>query len=122
MNRHQSRENAMVVIYQYLLLGSDIEELKDNFSKFENRDFFSFLINNVVHNLDILKEEISEHLTDWDFNRLNYVEQAILLIATCELRLEEVERAIVIDEAINLCKKFSDEESYRYVNGVLDKL
>jgi transcription antitermination factor NusB len=122
MNRHQSRENAMIVIYQYLLLGSDIEELKDNFSEYENRDFFNLLINNVVYNLSVLKEEISTYLTDWDFDRLNYVEQAILLIATCELRLQEVERAIVIDEAINLCKKFSDEESYRYINGVLDKL
>ena len=122
MNRHQSRENAMIVIYQYLLLGSDIEELKDNFSEYENRDFFNLLINNVVYNLSVLKEEISTYLTDWDFDRLNFVEQAILLIATCELRLQEVERAIVIDEAINLCKKFSDEESYRYINGVLDKL
>ena len=112
----------MIVIYQYLLLGSDIEELKDNFSEYENRDFFNLLINNVVYNLSVLKEEISTYLTDWDFDRLNFVEQAILLIATCELRLQEVERAIVIDEAINLCKKFSDEESYRYINGVLDKL
>ena len=122
MNRHQSRENAMIVIYQYLLLGSDIQELISNFTVNEDHDFFSSLVINTIHNLTLLKDEISKHLTSWEFDRLNYVEQAILLIASCELCLDEVEKAVVIDEAIELSKEYCDENAYRYINGVLDQL
>jgi len=122
MNRHQSRENAMIVIYQFLLIGLDIEKSIDNYSHFEDCSFFNQLARNTVHNLDFLKESLSRHLKDWDFDRLNYVEQAILLVATCELRLEEVEKAVVINEAVELSKKYCDDNSYRFINGVLDQL
>ena len=59
---------------------------------------------------------------DWSFDRLGYVEQAILLMACCELDLETAQKAIVIDEAITLAKKYCDDDAYKLINGVLDRL
>ena len=52
----------------------------------------------------------------------NYVEQALLLAAVSELKLQKTDRAIVLDEAVQIAKKYCDEDSYRYINGVLDKI
>ena len=50
------------------------------------------------------------------------MEQAILLMACCELDLETAPKPIVIDEAITLAKKYCDDEAYKLINGVLDRL
>ena len=72
---------------------------------------------------DVYIAKINQALRDdWTFERLGYVEQAILIMACCELDLEVSPRAIVIDEAITLAKKYCDEETYKLINGVLDHL
>ena len=72
---------------------------------------------------DIYIEKINQSLNDeWEFKRLGYVEQAILIIACCELDLDVSPKAIVIDEAVTLAKKYCDEETYKLINGVLDHL
>ena len=67
-------------------------------------------------------EQIGTHLKRWNFNRLNYIDQAILLVSAAELKLAVNDKAIIIDEAINLAKKYSDDDAYKYINGVLDQL
>ena len=81
-----------------------------------------FSIRAFIANLDKYKEEISGHLKRWTFDRLNYVDQAILLEAASEINLELNDRNVVIDEAIRIAKEYSDEDSYKYINGVLDNL
>ncbi|MEG0423116.1 MAG: transcription antitermination factor NusB, partial [Erysipelotrichaceae bacterium] len=72
---------------------------------------------------DIYIEKLNKALKkDWQFDRLGFVEQAILLLACCELDLETTQKPIIIDEAITLTKKYCDEETYKLVNGVLDQL
>jgi len=89
----------------------------------EDFDEFS---NKILTDLDEHKfnyiDKISGHLVKWTFDRLNLVEQAILLEATSELLLKLNDKAVVIDEAIRLTKLYCDEESYKYINGVLDGL
>lgn len=67
-------------------------------------------------------KEITSYLNRWQFTRLNYVDQAILLMARAELKLAENDKAVIIDEAVNLAKEFSDVDAFKYINGVLDKL
>ena len=67
-------------------------------------------------------EMISKRLVNWKFGRLSYVEQAILLLAAAEMQVKEVDDAIIINEAIELSKTFCDEDSFKYINGVLDHL
>ena len=54
--------------------------------------------------------------------RVNYIDQAILLVATSEILTAKVDRAVAIDEAVNIAKEYSDDESFKYINGVLDQI
>ena len=123
LNRHDSREKIVFALYQHLLLKKDINDcFFDNFGENDLDDF----IKQIQEDLNINKTnyiyEISEHLNKWSFDRLNLVEQAILLEATSEIKQSLNEKAVVIDEAIRLTKEYCDEDSYKYINGVLDNI
>ncbi|MDF9823908.1 N utilization substance protein B [Breznakia sp. PF5-3] len=125
MNRHETRELAMTSLYQSFLLDKDIKRILLENEKIGN-DISPFLYTITIDassNLDVYKERIDRVLKgDWTFERLGYIEQAILTIALCELDFETAQRQIVIDEAIVLAKKYCDDDTYKLINGVLDKL
>lgn len=123
-SRHQLRETGMTVLYQHLLLNKEIKlALYDNLET-NNVDPFLYTITvDAIQYKDVYINLINEKLNEeWSFDRLGYVEQAILLMACCELDLETAPKAIVIDEAITLAKKYCDDDTYKLINGVLDKL
>lgn len=123
LNRHDTREKIVFALYQHLLLKKDINACFDN--NFELDDLDDYIRNirqDVIDNKEKYIDEISGHLVKWSFDRLNLVDQAILLEATSEIKLNLNEKAVIIDEAIILAKQYCDEESYKYINGVLDKI
>lgn len=123
LNRHDSREKIVFALYQHLLLNKDINEcFSDNFEQEDLDDFITSIQKDLIDNKDNYIYEIGQHLVKWSFDRLNLVEQAILLEATSEIKLKLNEDAVVIDEAIILTKNYCDEESYKYINGVLDNI
>jgi N utilization substance protein B len=66
---------------------------------------------------------IRKHLKNWDFSRLNRVDLALLRMSTYTLMYQDdVSPSIVIDEAIGISKEFGTDDSYRFVNGVLDSI
>lgn len=123
LNRHDSREKIVFALYQHLLLNKDINEcFSDNFEQEDLDEFITSIQKDLIDNKDNYIYEIGQHLVKWSFDRLNLVEQAILLEATSEIKLKLNEDAVVIDEAIILTKNYCDEESYKYINGVLDNI
>ena len=123
LNRHESREKIVFALYQHLLLNKEINECFDNnFEELIVDDFVSSIKNNLIENKNNYIYEIGQFLVKWSFDRLNLVEQAILLEAVSEIKLNLNEKAVIIDEAIIMCKKYCDEESYKYINGVLDNI
>ena len=52
----------------------------------------------------------------------SYIDQAILLVGTSEYNLNKDNKKIIIDEAVRIAKEYSDDDSYKYINGVLDNL
>lgn len=125
MNRHQMREVAMTCLYQSFLLNKDIKSVVFENSKEENKvDPFLYAITiDACANLKYYVDKINTLLNDdWTFDRLGYVEQAILIIASAELTFETAQKPIVIDEAVTLAKKFCDDDAYKLINGVLDRL
>jgi len=123
MKRHELRQRTMEYIYQHLVLDKPIlliieDEGQDILDEEDN-----FIIKNLLH-IEMHEDEfiakINSHLNDWQFERLAYLEQAILLVAISELDIKEDEKAIIIDEAIQLAKTYADEEAYKYINAVLD--
>ena len=85
-------------------------------------DFTEQILNDLENNKYNYIDSISQLLVKWSFDRLNLIEQAILLQSTSELFLKLNDKPVIIDEAIRLTKMYCDEESYKYINGVLDQI
>ena len=64
----------------------------------------------------------NKYLSSWTLDRLNKVDQAILLLGIYELKYTETPSVVAINEAIELSKKYSDEAVTKMINGVLDKV
>lgn len=123
--RSSLREKTVIGLYQYLLLKSDIRVILEDLCGKKLEDINPFILDCVIEcleNMDEYVTEINKHLKDWKFDRLGYIEQAILLTATHEILSGKTEKPIVINEAVELSKKYCDDDSYRFINGVLDNL
>ena len=116
MNRHEQRVVAMQSVYQHLLLGKDIRKCVFDVMKGSND------IDGYLYSLTIGTIENKLLRDDWDFDRLSMLEQAILLISFQEILANDTPKAVVINEAITLAKKYCDDNSYKLLNGVLDQL
>ncbi len=124
MNRHEQRLKLMIAIYQYLLLHKDINEVAEDI-KSDNEvinEYFYDVLATIYDHEEELIEKIDVCLNDWDYDRLGYIEQAILLLGSVEIIKMKYDKAIVIDEAVELAKEYCDDETYKLINGVLDKL
>lgn len=125
MNRHETRELAMTSLYQSFLLEKDIKRVLLENDKIGNKvsPFLYTITIDATSNLNAYVERINSVLKDdWTFERLGYIERAILVIALCEIEFETAQRQVIIDEAIVLAKKYCDDDTYKFINGVLDKL
>lgn len=125
MNRHESRKKAMICVYQYLVKERDINELlKDSFTvkQLESDEYIKRVVFTAITEKDRYIGYLNQVLDSWRFERLGFIEQAILLCGCAEFDLKEIETPIIIDEYINLSKEFCDAESYKLINGVLDRV
>ena len=129
MARRASRETALKVLYAWDISSVEPMELinslteDEEFNVSEPDEFFGQLVNGVLENQAQLDEIISNHAAEWDFDRISVVERNILRIALYEiLFIEENPFAVVVDEAITIAKIYGAENSYRFINGVLDKI
>jgi N utilization substance protein B len=81
------------------------------------------LIAGTLENLEEIDENISKNLTNWDFDRLNRVDLAILRISAYALLYQkDLHPSIVIDEAVQIAKEFGSEDSFKFINAVLDNI
>ncbi len=128
--RQIAREKAIIGVYQNLLVDASVEDilnyihldetLKDGHSAME---FCLWLVETTIKNKDSYIQLIEKNLKDgWTFDRLSKMEQAILLVATCELLESDLDKSIIINEAVINAKSYCDEDSYKFINGVLNKV
>lgn len=132
MSRYSERQNAMIAVYIHLVNGQSLEEIiEDNkfvsnvgefIQPFNLGEEMLEVIHHSVERRDTYERAMDQLLTGWRFNRLGYLEQAILLVACAELELGIQNRVIVVNEAIRLAKEYCDFESFKLINGVLDAL
>jgi N utilization substance protein B len=89
----------------------------------EAAGFPRVLIAGTVENIGEIDKKIIEHLENWDISRLNKVDLAVLRMSVYSLMYQnDIMPSIVIDEAIGICKEFGTDESYKFINGVLDSI
>ena len=85
--------------------------------------FSRLLIAGTIENVKVIDKTIKSHLQNWDISRLNRVDLAILRMSVYTLMYQsEIAPSIVIDEAIGISKEFGTDDSFRFVNGVLDSI
>ena len=120
------REKIMIILYQYDLMKSNnlecnIEDIiKDNID-FEN-DFVKDMVYGVVTYKDELDALANSKMKDWDITRIDKTGAAILRLAIYELKYTDTPFIVVINEAIELAKKYSDDNVRKIINAVLDKI
>ena len=125
-NRSELREIAMKVLYQiYLMKGNnlqyDINELIKEQIDVKN-DFVEELVNNTINNQEAITKLANKYLKDWDIDRLNKVDKAILSIGIYELIYTKTPSIVAINEAIELSKKYSDDKVVKMINATLDAI
>lgn len=125
--RHQVRE-AIVGLLFSLDLGNDgVEKHLDSVleeKKIRNKqhEFAVELYNGIITNLSKIDAVIDVHLEAWGLDRLGSVEKAILRLGVYEIMFTPLDRAVVINEAIEIAKKLAAENSPKFINGVLDSV
>lgn len=130
LSRNQEHELIMTCIYDALIYANmdqefSVEEIMT--SVFEvNYDEISLFCKEIVikslAHLNEIKDKFQENMPKWKFDRLNLVEQAILVMSYTHMTTQKVEKSIVINIAVKLAKKFLEKDDYKFVNGILDKV
>lgn len=126
LTRSELREKVMIILYQYDLMKSnklecDIETvIKDNV-EVEN-DFIKDIVYGVITYREELDNLADSKMLDWNIERIDKTGAAILRIALYELKYTDTPEIVVINEAIELAKKYSDESVRKIINAVLDKV
>lgn len=126
-SRHQSRERALQILFQYDIHGKPgvwLEEFwKQCHATEDVKSFAEQLVNGVMGHKKDLDALIGKYATNWKVSRMQIVDRNILRLGAYELLwLDEVPAKVTVNEAIELAKDFGDEEAARFVNGILDKV
>jgi N utilization substance protein B len=126
--RTQARTAVVQMLYALDLGNEDmkkqtIEYLNERKIKGAKQEFALSLFNGVLENLDKIDNVIKTHLNkDWDFSRLDNVDKAILRLAVFEILFTDLAYQVVINEAVEIAKLLSSENSTKFINGMLDKI
>ena len=83
-------------------------------------DFPRLLVAGTIENIKAVDAMIRRHLVNWDFSRLSGVDRALLRLSVHELLSQTAPPTVVIDEAVDIAKEYGTDDSYRFINGVLD--
>jgi transcription antitermination protein NusB len=126
--RRRAREIALQVLYQLDIRPAEPEEALDLY--FENfrpsdkaREYCRRLIDGVVQNREEIDRLIEENAENWTLKRIAVVDRNILRISAFELlHCPDVPFKVSLDEAIELAKKFSTDDSGSFINGILDRI
>ena len=126
LSRNDSRMLAMTILYQIDLMKKkkidySKEELLVEYSEVNN-EFVTSLIDGVLEHEDEIIILANKYLNNWNISRLGLTDAAIIKIAIYELLYTDTPKKVVIDEAIELAKDYSDEKVVGMINGVLDKI
>ncbi|MBO7638100.1 MAG: transcription antitermination factor NusB [Treponema sp.] len=132
MSRRKGRILAFQALYSYDVGGESLEQLlklewadlKESEKDADTVDFARILISGTINHIEEVDEVIKRHLTqNWEFSRVNKVSLALLRISSYSLLFQpEIHPTIVIDEAIDIAREYGADESYKFINAVLDNI
>ena len=124
--RRRARELAMQMLFQYDLSGNDPAMILTTFEplrtvKPEIREFAARLLEGTILNLEKIDEMIVNQTENWKLGRMSAVDRNIIRMSVFEFISDSgTPKLVVIDEAIEIAKRFGNEKSAQFINGILD--
>ena len=126
VSRSELREKIMTILYQIEMYNKSKFEYKVEDIIRENinisSDFVETIVNGVIEKRNELDEKANGYLTDWTIDRLDNLGATILRMSIYEFLYTDTPKIVAINEAIELAKKYSDENVRKMINAVLDKI
>ena len=125
--RRQAREWAVQLLFQLDLNPSELDEAMEGFWQDKTPDeatkqFTEELVRGVRGNLDKIDGALKQYAENWDVARMGNVDRNVMRLALFEMIFrEDIPAVVSINEAVDIVKYFSSNESGRFVNGVLDR-
>lgn len=126
MNRSKSRELAFKLLYQIEIQkeinNEDIELFFENneINSKETKEYIQDIVNGTVDKNEDISNEISKNLKkDWKIERISKVNIALLKLAIYEIKYNKLPFKVVINEVVELAKKYGEETSHSFINGIL---
>jgi N utilization substance protein B len=125
--RTQARESVIGLLYAYDLGNEEIAKfsdiiLEDKKIRNKQKEFAMNLFNGTLENIEKIDIEIAEHLKKREISDVGFVEKAILRLSIYELLFTELDKPIIINEAIELSKRLAIDNAPKFINGVLDSI
>ena len=127
MKRTELREIVFKSLYQLennktdLTVEEAIQYLDEDF-KGEQYLYVKNFVKEVIEKKDELDEIVSPHLKNWTLDRLLKTDRIILRMATYELKYTDTPEKVIFNEAVEIAKVYSDDDHYKFINGVLSSL
>jgi transcription antitermination protein NusB len=127
-SRRKAREYALQMMFQWNITHDTIDQIKANFwegqdEPEETRTFAETLASQSIANVERIDRLIERHAENWRLDRMAVVDRNILRLATYEFLYDaETPKTIVINEAIEIARRFSSQESPQFINGILDSI
>ena len=126
-NRRKSREYALQLLYAREVTSWKIEDIsplfwKDRSVSPQTREYADSIVSGVIKHAVSIDTSIEQNSRNWKIARMSYIDRNILRIAVYEFMYEDSPPVVVINEAIEVAKRYGDGESGQFVNGVLDAI
>lgn len=121
MNRIRSREVAMEILYQMEIQKSyEIDKMLSHYEEILDVDYIKDILNQWISHKEDIENQIVTHLQGWKVDRIAKIDLSILRLGITEMMYDEsIPKKVSINEAVNLAKKYVDEKSGKFINGVL---
>lgn len=126
--RRKAREVVLNALYYYEIAEEDIDTILEQITRKKGvnkkiKDYAKRLLEVTIRNLDTIDKKLKKIITNWDLNRVAIIDKSILRFASAEmLFLPDIPVKVSIDEAVEIAKKYSTENSGSFVNGILDEI
>ncbi|RBQ29819.1 transcription antitermination factor NusB [Aliarcobacter vitoriensis] len=125
--RTQARESIIGLLYAYDLGNTEISKFVDELleeKKIRNnqKEFALNLFNGTIKNLSTIDEQIKAFITQGSLEDIGSVEKSILRLAIYEILFEDLPKAVIINEAIELSKRLASDGAPKFVNAILDQV
>lgn len=123
--RRRGRESAVQMLYQWEVGGEPLGRVLDSFERLRtpsdaSQDFARRLVEGTLAHREEIDRLITAQTENWKLDRMATVDRNILRIAIYEFLFEPTPKPVVINEALEIARRFSSEEAVEFVNGVLD--